>query len=493
MATSNWTSIFGRGRPNPVDPLSQLNADPAMVSAATPSSVPGAIPFNAGGVFANSAALADVTPSAPPKLKTLVTFAGADGEYPGGSLIADAAGDFFGTTNYGGADGDGTVFEIAKTAGGYASTPTTLVSFTGANGAEPSGSLIADAAGDLFGATAAGGAGGDGTVFEIAKTADGYASAPTTLVSFTSANGEYPSGSLIADAAGDLFGTTAGGGADGDGTVFEIAKTADGYASAPTTLVSFTGADGQYPHGSLIADAAGDLFGTTLEGGVNNAGTVFEIVKTAGGYASAPTTLVSFKSRDGRYPEGSLIIDAAGDLFGTTDSGGANHYGTVFEIAKTADGYARAPTTLVSFTGADGAHPLSGLIADAAGDLFGTTAYGGADGDGTVFEIAKTAGGYASPPTTLVSFTGANGMGPESSLIADAAGGLFGTTRGGGADGVGTVFKITHSGFVVSPSPAAAFVQAMASHGADKSGSTNPPMLAARNETAMFLSRPQIV
>jgi hypothetical protein len=173
--------------------------------------------------------------------------------------------------------------------------------------------------------------------------------------------------------------------------VFEIAKTAHGYASSPTTLVSFNGANGVNPLAGLIADAHGDLFGTTAYGGAYGDGTVFEIVKTAHGYANTPTTLVSFNGTDGASPwSGSLIAHAHGDLFGTTSFGGANDvYGTVFEIAKTAHGYASTPTTLVNFNGTNGAFPVGSLIADDQGDLFGTTARGGTSttGDGTVFEI----------------------------------------------------------------------------------------------------------
>jgi uncharacterized repeat protein (TIGR03803 family) len=165
-----------------------------------------------------------------------------------------------------------------------------------------------------------------------------------TLVSFTHYDGEYPASNLIADAAGDLFGTTYGGGADFDGTVFEIVKTEGGYADAPTALVSFTGADGETPLGGLIADSAGDLFGMTGLGGADNEGTVFEIAKTQDGYAAAPTTLVSFTGANGVQPTGSLIVDGAGDLFGATSSGGAANEGTVFEIAKVEGGYAGAPT-----------------------------------------------------------------------------------------------------------------------------------------------------
>ena len=145
----------------------------------------------------------------------------------------------------------------------------------------------------------------------------------------------------IADAHGNLFGTTSSGGPDGGGTLFEIAKTALGYGSTPTTLVNFNGANGSDPESSLIADANGDLFGTTYIGGTNDYGTVFKIAKTAHGYASTPTTLVSFNGTDGAYPgvgEVGLIADAHGDLFGTTTYGGANSAaalspaGTVFEI-----------------------------------------------------------------------------------------------------------------------------------------------------------------
>ena len=325
------------------------------------------------------------------------------------------------------------------------STPTTLVSFNGSNGNQPRGDLLADAAGNLFGTTEGGGGNGFfGTVFEIARTGSGYASTPTTLARFNGTDGDSLLAGVIADAAGNLFGTTAGGGANGFGTVFEIAKTAGGYASTPTTLVSFNGSNGRNPTGSLLVDAAGNLFGTTTAGGaggVNGSGTVFEIAKTSSGYASTPTTLVSFNGTNPRGPEAGLIADAAGNLFGTTIDGGAYNVGTVFEIAKTGGGYASAPTTLVSFNTTDGWEPFGGLIADAAGDLFGTATGGGAYGDGTVFEIAKTAGGYASTPTTLVSFNGSNGQEPRAGLL-NVGDNLFGTTELGGSSGCGTIFEI---------------------------------------------------
>ena len=360
-----------------------------------------------------------------------------------GSLIEDADGNLFGTTLNGGPDrfNYGTVFEIVDTAGVYASTPTTLVTFDDTNGADPEGSVIADANGNLFGTNFFGGAGGAGTVFEIVNTAGVYASTPTTLVTFNGPNGGYPHGSLTADESGSLFGTTSDGGSAGDGTVFEIVDTAGVYASAATTLVTFAGNNGSAPVGTVIADVNGNLFGTTSSGGAEGDGTVFEIANTTGVYASTATTLVTFDGTSGSAPSGSLIADANGDLFGTTSSGGAEGDGTVFEIVKIAGVYASAPITLVTFNGSNGSDPKGSLIADANGDLFGTTHGGGAGALGTVFEIAKTAGLYASAPTTLVTFNGGNGSDPEGSLIADGNGNLFGTTA------VATVFELTDAGF----------------------------------------------
>jgi uncharacterized repeat protein (TIGR03803 family) len=158
--------------------------------------------------------------------------------------------------------------------------------------------------------------------------------------------------------------------------VFEVARTSGGYAGTPTTLVSFNGTNGEAPLAGLIADANGNLFGTTYRGGASGDGTVFEVARTSGGYATTPTTLVSFSVADGASPMAGLIADANGNLFGTTSAGGANNYGTVFEIKNAgtaaAPVYASALTTLVNFNGSNGQDPHAGLTADANGDLFGT-------------------------------------------------------------------------------------------------------------------------
>ena len=306
------------------------------------------------------------------------------------------------------------MFEIANTgtvaAPNYASTPTILVSFDSLGGYAPDAGLIADAQGDLFGTTLAGGVkgNGDGTVFEIKNTGTAatpiYASTPIIVASFNGLNGANPEDELNLDASGDLLGTTVYGGANDDGTVFEIKNTgtvaAPIYASTPITLVSFNGPDGANPFlAGLTADANGNLFGTTDQGGANNDGTVFEIKNTgtlaAPIYSSPLMTLISFDGSDGLQPAAGLTVDANGNLFGTTAYGGVNNDGTIFEIKN--DGsliapvYASIPVTLVNFNGSDGACLSAGLTADANGNLLGTTYQGGATGDGTVFDISLTA------------------------------------------------------------------------------------------------------
>jgi hypothetical protein len=392
-----------------------------------------------------------------PTLVTLATFNGSgNGATPLGGLITDDAGDLFGTTEKGGANSDGTVFEIANTATGYASAPTTLVTFDGVDHGEfPKDGLLTDAAGDLLGTTSAGGPdGGGGTVFLVHEIGpNAFDATPDTLATFNDANniGVGPVGGLIADTAGDLFGTVPEPAGANLGAVFEVANG----ASAPTQVVGFTGGDdGGEPKGVLTADAAGDLFGTTSTAGADNQGTVFEIANTATGYATTAIPLVTFTGGDdGGIPLGGLITDPNGDLFGTTSSG-ADGDGTVFEIAKTgADTYATTPTTLATFDGTgNGANPADTLIADANGDLFGTTQNGGADGDGTVFEIAKTGANTYATPTTLVTFDGSgNGANPYAGLLADPAGDLFGTTQNGGANSDGTAFEVISTGATFAP------------------------------------------
>jgi uncharacterized repeat protein (TIGR03803 family) len=370
--------------------------------------------------------------SATPSLTTLVTFDGNNGIAPQIGLTADAAGNLYGAAITGGANGQGggTVFEIAAGVRTY----TTLATFNFGNGYYPDG-LTADSAGNLYGVTERGGLHDDGVVFEIAAGTH----AISTLATFNGGNGSDPHGGLVADTVGNLYGTTYAGGANDLGTVFKVAAG----THAISTLMSFNGDNGAHPFGAMITDAAGNLYGSTINGGPSSAGTLFKIA--AGTHAFS--TLVTFNISNGSGPEGALLIDAAGNLYGTTLTGGANSfYGTVFEVTSGTS----VLSTLATFDGNNGSTSDSVLIADAAGNLFGTTSKGGANDDGTVFEVA--AGTHAL--STLATFDRINGANPLAGMSADSAGNLFGTTSEGGANDDGTVFELTDSGFVTSaPEP----------------------------------------
>ncbi len=342
---------------------------------------------------------------------------GTDGSLPVAGLI-DVHRVFYGTTAGGGKYGEGTVFEV--TAGGAESV---LYSFNPANGTDgsaPEAGLI-DESGVLFGTTSAGGKYGKGTVFEV--TAGGTES---VLHSFGDGkDGAVPDAGLV-DESGVLYGTTYQGGKDNLGTVFKV--TAGGTESVIHSFAS--GKDGAFPYAGLI-DVSGVFYGTTNNGGTDNDGTVFEV--TAGG---AVRVLHSFSSSngDGDFPQAGLLY-ANGVLYGTTSSGGTASAGTVFELTS-----GGTESVLYNFKGYpnDGNGPLAGLVY-ANGVLYGTTNNGGPNNDGTVFEV--TAGGTES---VLHSFNSSNGDGyyPEGGLLY-ANGILYGTTVYGGKYKDGTVFELT--------------------------------------------------
>ncbi len=365
---------------------------------------------------------------------------GTNGTTPDGELFMDSSGNLIGATAHGGANGIGTTYEIAKIGAGYATTPTFLADIpTGLNTLLGVPNLSADASGDLFGLMFSGGANHFGTVVEFPA---GGGAPNTALATFSGgAGGEFPGGRLLVDASGNLFGTTLSGGANNAGTVFEIKKTGGVYATTPTVLTSFGSGIVPSGLGNLVEDAAGNLFGTTTTA-------VFEVEKNGASYSS-PVPLVPFPVGT---QIGSLTIDAAGDIFGTTISGGADDNGTVFEIHKAGDGYADTPTTLASFTAADGKLNLNRpktLIVDANGDLFGTTDPSSTNSGGVVFEIVRTTTGYEGTPRIVVN--GAANAGFGANLVADASGNLYGTTQTGGTNNTGTVFEITGSGFATTP------------------------------------------
>jgi uncharacterized repeat protein (TIGR03803 family) len=344
--------------------------------------------------------------------KVLYAFrGGSDGAHPRAVLLLKN-GTLYGTTEYGGASNAGTAFEIAADG-----TESVLHSFgSGSDGSAPQTGLVADDAGNLYGTTPSGGPAAYGTVFRIAP--DGT---EILLHSFPSFEGDGAEpNQMIIDKDGNLYGTCFGIGAHGYGTVFELA--ADGTL---TTLHSFNYTDGAGPLAGLLRTRKGALYGTALYGGSGGYGTLFRLA--AGG---SMKTLHNFTGgSDGFSPDANVIRDSTGNLYASLTE--AN---SIFEI--TANGV----TQLLTFTdSADGSFPNGDLVLDSGGNIYGTAINGGnGSGYGTVF--ALSAGGSLS---ALHTFTGGkDGMYPGAGLIADKKGRLYGTTYAGGAAGYGTVFRL---------------------------------------------------
>jgi uncharacterized repeat protein (TIGR03803 family) len=381
--------------------------------------------------------------------KVLYLFTGnPDGEQPQASLIQDTNGNLYGTTLRGGdpncpsmyANACGIVFKVSANG-----VETILYSFPGTpDGASPQSVLVRDAKGNLYGTTIGGGEDspcgdgpGCGTVFKLDPTGK-----ETVLHSFPSfvGDGLWPYAGLRRDKKGNLYGTTYGGGVAactfGCGTVFKIDRN-----GVYTILYSFTGTggDGEWPSSRLIGDGAGNFYGTTVVGGLYGNGTVFKL-DTA---TNEETVLYSFTGvfGDGKDPLAGLVRDANGNLYGTTYEGGVYNHGMVFKLDATGK-----ETVLHSFNGKGGTTPFYGdLVLDKAGNLYGTTQNGGALNAGTVFKVSSTTG----KETVLHSFKGSDGAYPWAGLVEDGKGNFYGTTTEGGdlncnpPSGCGTVFKLT--------------------------------------------------
>ena len=313
---------------------------------------------------------------------------GTDGDHPGSDLIFDAAGNLYGTTSYGGAFGYGSVFKLTPNPdGSWSRSIIYSFSLTNGDGGVPYAGLTWDTVGNLFGTTSQGGANGGttGTVFKLTPNPDGSWS-ESVIHSFDGGDGALPRAGLIFDAASNLYGTTSGGGVSGSGAVFRLTPNPDGSWSE-SVLYSFRsgGRDGALPRAGLTWDAAGNLYGTTSTGGTYGRGTAFKLTPNPDG-SWTRSKLHAFKGPDGANPVAGLIFDAAGKLYGTTANGGAYGYGTAFKLVPKPDG-SWTSTKLHDFKGTDGANPVAGLIFDAAGNLYGTAGAGGMGNHGLVFRI----------------------------------------------------------------------------------------------------------
>ena len=248
-----------------------------------------------------------------------------------------------------------------------------------------------------------------------------------------------------------MYGTASQGGVNGGGIVFELVNSSGSYTEQVLYSFSNTGGDGYSPTAGLIRDSAGNLYGTTNYGGAQSFGTVFELVNNAGSYSEQ--VLYSFAGglSDGSYPNSPLIRDSAGNLYGTTQNGPPNTFGTVFELVNNSGVYSEQILHAFTNTGGDGAYPTSAaLVRDSSGNLYGTAGSGGAGSVGIVFELVNSSGSYTEQ--VLHTFTNLNGDGsyPQGGLIQDSAGILYGTTLEGPADysgspsGFGTVFELAN-------------------------------------------------
>jgi uncharacterized repeat protein (TIGR03803 family) len=334
-----------------------------------------------------------------------------------------------------------------------------LHTFTGGNdGSYPDGNLVADAAGNLYGTTQIGGAFGAGTVFELSPTPDGqwrfY-----VLYTFTGgADGGNPLTSLVFDAAGNAYSTTSSGGANGFGTVFELTpRPGHGYARDEKVLYSFQGgSDGIAPAGGVIFDAQGNLYGSTTTGGTlhigcppaKGCGTIYELSPTGNGLWQE-TVLRRFSDAfgEGATPGSALIFDAAGNLYGTTYMGGNNLYcngygcGSVFELMPPSTGKHWRYKNLIDFNQTNGALPWGGVILSPDGStIYGSTSYGGVNNKGTIFAFTLESGKWKFK--SIYSFDGLNGLQPAGNLALDSAGNLYGATYEGGANDWGGIFQL---------------------------------------------------
>jgi len=376
--------------------------------------------------------------NAAPDETVLYKFPGTEVSRLQGKLLRDAQGDLYGTASEGGTNNVGVVFRLRP--------PTSLTKRWTAkviyqfgqssnDGANPTSGVISDAAGNLYGTTAYGGFNYGGTVFELSPPADGAKSwSETQLYSFQGyRDGCEPIGGLIADAVGNLYGTTQGC-KFGVGTVFELVRPPAGEQNwKEVVLHDFVDKnDGTLPASTLMFDQNGNLFGVANGGGSGSDGIVFELSPPGPGGTSWSETIVHrfVRAAAGQGPSGGLVMDASHALYGTTALGGSAGYGVVYKLVPPSGQRAHwSELVLYNFTGgADGGIPVGTLIFDKTGNLYGLTI----NNFGNVFELLTPAAHKNKPwsESVLHSFTNdANGSGPAGDLLADQAGTLFGVTN----------------------------------------------------------------
>jgi uncharacterized repeat protein (TIGR03803 family) len=321
------------------------------------------------------------------------------------------------------------------TIGNQAAAQTETVLYNFDEDVNPLGHFVFDKAGNLYG-TANG-----GEVFELMPRSHGSWT-EKTIYNLASGGFSYSAGGVIFDIAGNLYGSSLYGGSYMDGVAFELTPQKNGDWKASILHNFGKGRDGQLPNTALTFDSAGNLYGTTLYGGVYDLGTVFELSPRAGGWTEKVLHSFGGSGSDGQYPYSTVIFDASGNLYATTDAGGAYGGGTAYEFIPQKDGSWKEKILHNFGGGEDGSTSYSKLIFDAAGNLYGTTAAGGSYKYGTAFELMPQDGKWKEK--ILHNFgKGKDGIEPLSGLIFDAAGNLYGTTSEGGAIDCGPYYAGT--------------------------------------------------
>jgi uncharacterized repeat protein (TIGR03803 family) len=333
-----------------------------------------------------------------------------------------------------------------------ASSEQVLYAFQGGkhDGSEPMADLIFDSSGNLYGTTYTGGTYKGGTVFELTQNNGQWTE--SVLHIFQDKYGSAPKAGLAIDNAGNLYGTLPSGGTHNGGAVFELIPSGGEWTFRILHAFINNGKDGLGPEGRLIFDESGNLYGTSIGGGTHGGGTVFELKSSNGRWTEK--VLYSFCShkncRDGAEPVAGLVFDKQGNLYSTTSLGGTHNDGTVFELVSDNDNWREKVLHSFDHNGYDGYHLLAGVILDTAGNLYGTTFYGGADsscedfsGCGIVFELTPNRNEIWTEKL-LYSFHGrVDGSNPRGALVLDTGGYLLGTTQTGGTDNAGTVFALS--------------------------------------------------
>jgi uncharacterized repeat protein (TIGR03803 family) len=401
-----------------------------------------ALVFLSGGLCVGVAASAGT-------VEVLHSFGEGDGEYPATEIVVDDAGNLYGTTTSGGAFNAGTVFRLSPDGDGW--TETILHHFTGfADGLNPYGGVAIDRSGNLYGTTVAGGTGGVcaedgcGVVFKLTRSGSAYTY--STLYHFTGGDDGWGVGGQPAVDRGNIYGTTPNGGRFGLGVVWQLSPDgAGGYGFR--VLHHFSGGHDGATGGLgriLVGPAGNSLYGVATVGGDEGAGTVYMLRRRDDGDWRFRTLHTFEDSPLAGFPYGGVTLDRDGNLYGTTYYGGALGEGTVYRLSRD-DGVWRE-SVLHDFAGGDaGGWPTTNLVFDARGNLYGTTAEGGAPGCrcGTIFRLTPDGtGGWTHE--VVYSFPGApDGANSYYSITPDRRGSFYGATVHGGADDDGTVFRFT--------------------------------------------------